>query len=222
MFLSSWFRRPFKTLQPPQGGEFISSYVYHRARALQSNSFVNQRGIQASILMGNKGIGKSTALQYSLKGVASEFDKIMSMYINCERFPASPLQSIGEHVVDELASHNIIVGKSRGNESTQELISNTLERYGLYMFLVIDEVETLWAIHEIDHRFQCAYISLDELRHYASDTSGRICTILCGSTAYLPYLVSSQGRNDPDIVRKYPLVEYVIDLNTDKFQIYRI
>ena len=88
------------------------------------------------------------------------------------------------------------------------------------LFIVIDEMDELYRRHP-----QPAFSStLGELQDLGNSEKGRVCVLLCGSSAVLPLLISVEYDDDDGILvsngirSQYPLLHGAPDLNCTKYK----
>jgi hypothetical protein len=185
-------------------------------QGLVEGDFRGQNGHATRVLVGPKGVGKTTALKAFAAVAQAVFPQVVPIYINLDGNKGVLNESIGEHV-------RVAVGAPEGMTVADD-ISEFLVKQQQVMLLLVDEAATLYSAHV--PRDACIH-SLAFLRGLGSEaqTTGRVSAILCGSTDALPVLIHKSGdiyRDYPSLSDTYPHVREAESLNGDKYHIFDI
>lgn len=217
-----------KTLKIPEGVLVANAQtqlydVFWRASDhLVNDRFENKEGSCGRLIVGAKGIGKSTAARVFVALIEAIQPQVIALYVDFKRLSRSPLEkcSLLPMILDFLR-------KKRGidvppNDEFEEPVAplfKILEEQKRYLFLIVDELDLLYKknINELAHGHEI----LEDLVSFGTTRSGRMATFLCGSSAVLGDLI--QGKAEIGVIREsFPLVVGAPNLNGSKYRTKRI
>lgn len=212
-FLTSNLEKTHDFFLPPQYDTSpkidIMSMITTKVISLLNGDYEYSRGENSTLLLGAKGIGKTTTLlsiSITLSLLSEKLVPIYIQYVSDEYRVKTPSCLISE----ALKSRGLIDQTiERIDEITQILI-----KHDLRVLLIVDELDQLY---QTESTKDCALETLSQLAHLGSDASGRYCIIGCGSSSALPLLITKHAVHIPSLVLEYPLVEKSPNLNGSKF-----
>ncbi len=189
----------------------IIGIILSRVNGLLKNRYYYTRGENSTLLVGTKGIGKSTTLISTCIALTFITDKVIPVYVQyvdeCKELTPSNLIS------KALIHRGIIINEINSiTKLTQKLQENNIR-----ILVVVDELDQLYQTKSRE-----ALTTLSDLAYMGSDASGRYCVIGCGSSAALPLLITKSAVHIPSLRDEYPLVIHSPNLNSSKFPSYRL
>jgi hypothetical protein len=95
---------------------------------------------------------------------------------------------------------------------------DALEQANKYLFLIVDEFDMFY--EQNPDRYQLIGTTLSELSGIGNNNSGRMATVLCGSSSNLQVLI--RKNTTPQLVQDYPALTCATNLNETKFATRRI
>eukprot|EP01138_Halocafeteria_seosinensis_P009591 gb/GECG01009801.1/.p1 GENE.gb/GECG01009801.1/~~gb/GECG01009801.1/.p1 ORF type:complete len:549 (+),score=50.16 gb/GECG01009801.1/:1-1647(+) len=210
-----------KRLYETMAHEEMVTFLQMHAGVLNEGYFKDKDGVQSRLLIGPRGIGKSTTLREFTRLCALIYPAIIPIYISFERIRYSrKLQEteLDDLLIELLTKTGIDFG-SDINQSEDKMfaIANTLKDNGKYCFLLLDELDEVYSLED---SIANKGTSLSALRCLATDHTGSFYTVLCGSSANLPHLIT--GNIEKELKREYPQLKHVGPLNGTKFEERRI
>ncbi len=202
--------------------------LYHSlidtATELQANKFVDTIGIASYILLGPRGIGKTTSFRNFVQVVSIVCSDVIPVYVSYVDVLSEPiLRSKTILEIVELQVNNFGVTSDQSTEYVYLRLFDALTASNKRVLLIIDEMDKLFEVDPfLMNWFETLTRSLGELAKIGDDASGLFACILCGSSVHLPTLVFANGKDNPSFVKHYPLVQVSINLNDSKFRPRRI
>jgi len=190
--------------------------LWNFASALNQGHFELINGQSTALIVGTKGIGKTTAIRMFVHFAHLAFHDIVPVYVNFEAVSSTVLEknSLLDAVCNSL---NLYLGwgikpKKLDEGLGMNLIDKLRER-NRRLFLVVDEFDKYYQCSPEKHAIQ----TLDELSALANTKCGRIVALACGSSSFLENLIRGKGPK-----RMYPLLEQPRDINGSKFHSERV
>jgi hypothetical protein len=179
-------------------------------------------GLSGKMIVGPKGIGKSTAAKTFVSLIEAIYSDTIGVYITMQGTKAGQRSFSDKSLFDTLrdflkAERNLEIDIVDRFTSAEEGFMRFLKREKKYLVIFVDELDEFYA-----NEPQIIFVrTLQELQLLGSSDEGRIATILCGSSAYLTDLI--QGNRTPIMKERYPLLNTgVPDLNGSKFRTERV
>jgi Cdc6-like AAA superfamily ATPase len=182
---------------------------------VENGTYIGKIGTQTRVIVGPKGIGKTTACTAFLRTVPYLYPKVVPVYVNCD-YADQYHGTLATGVIEQLADYLGEPIEPNGDYYPSD-IYQALEHTNQRMMLVIDEAEKLWEVDREQNEK-----SLYSMCTFASDPSGRLSTILCGSSSSLPYLINGSARKDKKLCVQYALAKKIPSLNHTKFRTYHL
>lgn len=185
---------------------------------LSSGAFVGHDGLASRLVVGSEGIGKTVTAKSFLDLGATLFDDVLVVYVNCAGVaePQHPLRigSLAACIMCSLGLSSIL-DIWRCDGSAEELIA-LLRRRNKRMLIIVDELDELYRLPggtEVQE-------TLGNLQVLGNSRKGVVATVICGSSATLPLLISQYVS--PDIRKEFPTVYGAPNLNETRFRKQRI
>lgn len=196
----------------------VAVEVWNKAMLLSQDHFFAGGDVASSVIVGPRGIGKTTALRTCGAAVRTLFPNVIPIYIDFSRRDTYHL-SLNELIADALASHGIVVSPNHPS------LPAALEAAEKYALLLIDELNSLYEhplawTHKLWHSPQVR--TLLQLAELGDSRDGRFATVLCGSSAMLMALVSASAKTSDDAQRLFPQLATAVNLNDSKFRAHRL
>jgi hypothetical protein len=88
-----------------------------------------------------------------------------------------------------------------------------------YVVFIADEIELIYS--DTLCRAKRREV-LDDLAELGSQTTGRCYTFICGSSLFMPVLISKNAIHDAQLCKRFPMVEFAPNLNGKKFPAFRV
>ncbi len=186
----------------------INSLLMQLQRTHEGN-FINN----SNVLVGPRGIGKSTVFR-QVQSLAGDLDSNLRVtYADLSRandledvLPSTILGQIAE--MEQISYHP-------GGYNRVEPILEALNENNIRVALLYDETEVIYHKEtETGQKF------IKDLMVLGNTTLRNVYTLLGGSSAALPLLISNTAKHDPIISVDYEL--HAIDLNDTKFSTIRV
>eukprot|EP01038_Epipyxis_sp_PR26KG_P009726 gene9726-13091_t len=161
----------------------------------------------SKLIFGEKGIGKTNALIASVIAASIIHSNLKTVYAEYVGSDIKPISSVLGAALD-------ISGLPDGDNkySIQSCISH-LETTNQYALIVVDEVDQIYTANKkaLNRKI------LDELAELGCQKSGRVYTIICGSSSVTPQLINKNGVKDSDIFVAFPQLADAPNLNSSKY-----
>ena len=194
--------------------EQLYEILLRKAQSLVANHYMGTRGVSSAVIVGAKGIGKTTVLS-SFVNLCPLFEpKIVPVYVTMNHIGTKdhPLakNTLAENVINQVVKQGIPV-PSHGVERVRELLM-ALAEADKHLLLLVDELDQLYRLDPASSIGECALQTLWELAFLGDQNSGRASTLICGSSAMLPLLIT-RNTDDPT----FPLLSRAPSLNGTKY-----
>lgn len=92
-----------------------------------------------------------------------------------------------------------------------------LDHIDRHALVIVEEIDQLYTIDN-EEALSC----LTTLVHIANQHPGRFCAVVCGSSLFVPDLITKSPFALKYLTRKFPLVKNAMDLNDTKFNLIKI
>lgn len=200
----------------------LFAVLANKTSVLARGEFVGHGAGASQTLLGHRGIGKSTVLRIFAATAPLVFPNVIPVYVNFYKAgAAAATELLMPAVVEAVARAGVA---TPGPASLDGLIPE-LQRSGKFVLLLVDELDSLYMVnttHQPDGSPPIAAGTLWQLGALGDNPAGRVITLLCGSSAVLPDLITANGKVHPDMVSRYPLLAFAPNLNGQKFRSMRI
>lgn len=175
---------------------------------LVRNEFIFKSGNSSRLIVGERGIGKSTTLLNTTRAIYACHPNVLPIYI----------EYIGDDSSFKSPSQILSNALQIPNSTIMECL-NILKERNQYAFVFVDELDQLYtSTNNSSMRLKI----LQELGEMGSQRSGRLYSILCGSSSALPMLISKNAVYKPALVAEFPLVGNAPNLNGSKYSLFRV
>ncbi len=171
---------------------------------LLKNNLAIGSGNSSSIIYGQKGIGKSTALYSAAISLNFVSEDVIPIYIDY----TTESMSLNQFVNKALIERKII----KNNIDDWNILSETIFKKNKKIFLIVDELDKLYQTDCIEH-----LTILNDLCFLGSDIRGIYYTMCCGSSTHLYNLITKNAIHDKELAIEYPLLKNAPNLNGSKF-----
>jgi hypothetical protein len=193
--------------------------LFRKVETLSSGRYVGTRGVASASIVGAKGIGKTTALTSFATLCPLVAPNVVPVFVTLNHVGLKDhalLQStLAENVAEQLEKLGIPVQSYR-TERVREVVQ-ALHNANKYLLLLVDELDQLYRLDPASSLGKWALQTLSELVFFGDQSSGRVCTLICGSSAMLPLLIT-RNVNDSG----FPLLSRAPSLNGNKYQTKRV
>jgi len=193
----------------------IVNHISTMSLDLSRGRFINAVGTSSRLIVGPKGMGKSTVLKDLVLTLNEIDDKVLYERVEC---------IANENLVSPCAIiQNLLKTRLDIDINFHEKITHAieyLEKHNLYVCLIYDELDQLYRCTE--SRKEIASDILRQIAAVASNDRGRILQIACGSSAVLPLLITKRAIHNPTLVAEFPVVLLSLSLNGSKFMKIRV
>ena len=206
----SWLPMDLFWTQPKR--QIIATTAGYLTR-LSANGYLGNSGGASRLLYGEKGIGKSSSLKLACVASYMCHPTILPIYVEY-----SGSSSANEYGDPSYFISRALNGPDCATLSIPQCLK-LLESRGQYVFFIADEVDQVYSSREDESK---RLNILGDLSELASQPSGRVFTMLCGSASVTPQLISKNGVHYPDILNEYPLLANCPNLNGSKFSSLRL
>ncbi len=186
------------------------------ARLLARGSFTGSNGSACRTLIGPRGIGKTVMLRAFAAVAASAWSNLIVLYVTGEGLALPTTNSfqvmnLEDLIVAAAVARGVDVATRRG-----AALSEALKAAGLFVLVILDEVDELYRVDEAQPRRERVRETLGMLSVLGGGMSGRFGVLLCGSSASTQSLIRADIAHLADA---FPLVRNgVPDLNGSKFR----
>lgn len=195
----------------------IISSLINMSQELKSGRFAGTKGVSSAMLIGSKGIGKSTAMRMFTYFGSALIPGITPLYISFNNPKYSDIaedaQILGEPLIK--AIKNIL------NLDIHKPLAESLEKENTRLMLMVDELDQLYRCPPDTQEGKVAHITLNDLAWLGNQDTGYISTIICGSSAVLPHLTTCNGTRSEKYMREFPLLSGAPSLNGTKYKSFR-
>ena len=200
----------------------VFNLLWSQAMTLYQGKYVNSQGEHSSILVGAKGIGKSAALKIFASSIRNIIPNIIEVYVSFHNIRSMgnelASKSLAEVIHDRLRYHYYatcaVPEAGPFLKPLVESIVEMLDKLDVRLQLLVDEVDQMYKVDGKD--YPSVVRTLNDLSYFANQPSGRIAVTICGSSALMEDLITT---NAPESMRKdfVLLSTGATNLNGNKF-----
>jgi len=204
----------YRTVSHTEMYNLIGNYLGN----LVNNAYVNKRGVNSRIIVGAKGIGKTTVLSNFVTLAPIFFPQVIPIYITFNNIGVQGGPLTMTHlstVISNLLAKHGVYHNPRLDDSVMAKNLHALTNSRRYMLLMVDDIDQLY---RQGRNIDLYHSNIAELAYLGNQESGRVITFLCGSSAALPQLIAN-GSFDRD---EFPLVKGSTSLNSDKYKTFHV
>jgi hypothetical protein len=200
----------------------IFKYLLEVTTKLENNAWNGSDGAATCTLVGARGMGKSGSLRRFVEICGTLFPNVVPVYISYNKVSTSDMceTRFSELLRGELHKVGVDPDPTVYNktDSMMTRIFRGLEKANKYAFIVIDELDKLYKTGSgsADKALQ----HLDEIRTLGGPTSGRVYTVLCGSSSQIYGLISKKAIHVS--TETFPLYPRAQDFNGNKFHSFSV
>lgn len=201
---------------------WLFEYLLEKTALLSRGAFLGHGAGASETLLGHRGIGKSTTLRAFAAAAPLVCPAVIPVYIN---FVAGEGTASRVLLMPPLRRSVSSAGVHLPRGASLDDVVTALEAAGKFVLLLVDELDVLYSLRvqpPAGDSQPAAVETLWGLAALGDNPNGRIVTLLCGSSVVLMDLVTANGKNDDDMVRRFPLLPYAPNLNGQKFRSVRI
>ncbi len=199
-----------------------------QSEQLADGRYEGKNGVACRLIVGMKGIGKTTLLNTFATTVCPIlFPTIIPVYITCrhdsESDDANRIcdNSVWDTIVKALQQRGILeldeVISLPNIKARNDMIIKKLQQHGKYVFLIVDHIDDLYRVSPTDTSSTIARNSLGDLAWLGNQCSGRFGVILCGSSASSPLLITCHANRE-----EFPMLRGAPNLNYQKYPTWRL
>lgn len=197
----------------------LFKFFWMRVRSLRAGS-LNGHGLPGRTIVGAKGIGKTQAAEAFVNVVESILPDVIGVYVDMKT-PAGTHLATGTFLngleAHLLSARSLSVSKRDMLKSPEVQLMKALRDNNKYLFLFVDELDEFYRNDPKDNHVA----TIQELAALGESSSGRVTTVLCGSSAYLGDLI--RRRTTESIKIRFNLTTGgIVDLNGSKYRTTRI
>jgi hypothetical protein len=180
-------------------------------------------GQHARLIVGAKGIGKSTMLKQAVTVAEALYPNVISVYVS---YKDAHKDHVMLEVCRHLASRGLVddasVKVAAHPVECRRLVLSALKRSGKRLFLVVDELDEVYRLKYAERPVEAGagvstLYSLSSLGSHSGDCTA---VLLCGSSSLLPLLISR--KEDAGMRISHPNVGGAPNLNGTKFKRLRV
>ena len=171
------------------------------AHNLHSGRYIGQCGLSSGTIVGPRGIGKTTTFVTFVNLCQVFYPNVIPVYVNYSRVLSNKRLmnfSLLELVLDELKQLGLATESPTNDEKDDIVFHLTalLERENKYVLLIVDEVDKFYEVNpnQKNNDVRKLIETFGELSGIGDDRSGRVATLLCGSSGVLPLLVNANAK----------------------------
>eukprot|EP01138_Halocafeteria_seosinensis_P001861 gb/GECG01001904.1/.p1 GENE.gb/GECG01001904.1/~~gb/GECG01001904.1/.p1 ORF type:complete len:541 (+),score=39.77 gb/GECG01001904.1/:1-1623(+) len=195
-------------------------FLRRQAGSLNKGYYRNRDGVQSRLLVGPRGIGKSTTCRAFSRLCTILYPDVIPIYLSFEHLKyCEELQNTGidEMIVEQLCRAGLQHDESGNSKDHISTAIRMLEKHGKRCQLILDELDEVYAMSD---KRVCKDASLNCLRLLGAERSGHFATTITGSSGHLPLLITADIEDE--LKQDYPQLKYVGSLNGTKFEEHRI
>lgn len=205
----------------PAHRELSNLIITHAAR-LHANDFVNSNGSHARLILGPKGVGKSTMLRASAQALEAAFPSVIPIYVTCKAMGSSwhgmNRSCLMDIIANTLHTRGLAIDLTDPNKPSA--IKKALLAANKRVLLMVDEIDELYRCTPEEDTFKTAGHSLHDLAFLGDDPSGLFGVFVCGSSTACPLLIAKKLTADAAL--EFPRYKGAPHLNSTKFSSVRI
>ena len=200
-------------------------FILNKALNLVRGKYINQSGTHGATLVGTRGLGKSfmlrvmtVALPHFLPRLVTLYVKVDAISTNISTLINNQLNVLNVPALSDYPEGRLMLGRGY---NPVFLLCKRLEFAHLRVMMFVDELQTLYEKNGVTH--PVAVEILEEISLLGNQTSGQVCVLLCGSSAFLGGLIGRSVNMQDPLYQHYQLLfTGAPNLNRHKFQIHRI
>lgn len=196
----------------------ILTELCNKAHQLAGQYYIGRGDIASSTLLGPRGIGKSTTIRSFAAVAPFLWPRIIPIYVNYARRSAHAASllhlvcnALREHGIDAAPDAAVLAAKLQAARKTVMLLVDEMDKLYEQPSLFTDG---LWHSPQVQ--------TLQQLAEIGDSKDGKFATILCGSSAMLMDLVTTNAKSNDDAVKMFPQLARAININGSKFREHRI
>mmetsp|Transcript_23372 Transcript_23372/g.31990 ORF Transcript_23372/g.31990 Transcript_23372/m.31990 type:complete len:490 (+) Transcript_23372:83-1552(+) len=194
----------------------IYDVLLAHCRNLSSGKYKGRRGECCSTLVGAKGIGKTSSLQIFTKICKFMIPNVHVVYVNfnniCSSGPKFLEFSLITLIMNQLRQLGLVVPEVGEEEAPKDVLLTYLQTADINVLVLIDELDQLYkTVLPVNE------ITLHDLACLGNQPTGRVSVVLCGSSAMMEDLITTNGVKDTNIVDEFPLLKGAPNLNSTKY-----
>eukprot|EP01138_Halocafeteria_seosinensis_P016433 gb/GECG01016764.1/.p1 GENE.gb/GECG01016764.1/~~gb/GECG01016764.1/.p1 ORF type:complete len:601 (+),score=59.04 gb/GECG01016764.1/:1-1803(+) len=182
--------------------------------------FDDSEGEHSRVLVGPKGIGKTTTFQIFTELAPFVYgNQVLPIYVSYKgNHWWLRLKSIGETLSALLEAAGVSHARC-GMGSIEKRCANALHNQNKYCLLLIDELDELYTMPSDNDAVPTLMESLNELGALSQHGFGKsIAVCVTGSSHALPLLINKDALTQPILKARFPLVLESPDLNSTKYE----
>ncbi len=205
-------------------GELLKFFHQH-IDALCNGEYLNQQGNSSRLVVGAKGIGKSTVLSVLTDFLPKIYEpnNLYTMYVSYDRIGVNDYlkrKSLDEILIDQFSKENLHSSINDEHYDHVDRLRDILERKDGRLLVLVDEVEHIYMSNENETR-RVRQQTIGTLAAIANDRSSRMSAIICGSSSSIPQLITGRAHELPQMKFRFPL-ENTQNINGNKFKQFRL
>ena len=197
----------------------IYEVLFRTAQRLQNGQYVDRRGEASFALIGDRGIGKTTAMQTFAVVCPRCVSNLFCIYVSFSNTQCNEwlkYKSLAHLVMSVLIDDMKIIVPDRSDlHSVGEKLVFFLKSINKRMLIFADDIDNLYKLNNEVH-----LQTLHDLLYFADQSSGCIATVVCGSSSHMVSLL--RATSNPALRSKFPLLNNAIDLNGTKYVATRV
>lgn len=196
----------------------ILSILWSQVKNLCEGKYTGTHGICATTMVGAKGIGKTATLKLFNATAKYEFEILIELYISTNNvllngFPMRE-HSIFTIIANELNRIGIHIEENADTPLLALRVIAALNKADVYLHLCVDELDQLYKVDGV--QYPSIVNSLHDLVYMGNQPSGRIAVLVCGSSALIENLITTDA--DERLRDEFVLLKTeAINLNGNKF-----
>ena len=200
----------------------IYDILLGHSRNLSLGKYKDTRGESCSTLVGAKGIGKTYSLQMFARICKYVIPNVYVVYVNFNNILTSnPIFlkfSLMTLIVIQLRQLGLFVPEfNEEEEAPKDVLLTYLQTAEINLVVLIDELDQLYKTDNHVNK-----VTLHDLACLGNQPTGRVSVVLCGSSAMMEDLITTNGIRDTNIVAEFPLLKGAPNLNGTKYLTKRV
>ena len=203
----------------------IYDVLLGHGRNLSSGNYQGTRGESCSTLVGAKGIGKTSSLQMFARICKFVIQNVYVVYVtinnilSSDRDPIFLKFSLITLIVIQLRQLGLVVPEFI-EKAPKDILLTYLQTAKISVLVLIDELDQLYKTVLPDNDVN--KVTLHDLACLGNQPTGRVSVVLCGSSAMMEDLITTNGVKDTNIVAEFPLLKGAPNLNGTKYLTKRV
>ena len=201
----------------------IYDVLLGHSRNLSSGNYQGTRGVSCSTLVGAKGIGKTSSLQMFARICKFVIPNVYVVYVNFNNIRSSDPNflkfSLITLIVIQLRLLGLVVPEFN-EKAPKDVLLTYLQTAKISVLVLIDELDQLYKTVLPDNDVN--QITLHDLACLGNQPTGRVSVVLCGSSAMMEDIITTNGIKDASIVAEFPLLTGAPNLNGTKYLTKRV